>query len=174
MHIKEVHNSQYGNCLKTVWKNECFTLICIIFCENNPLCESVDFTEFLGENHESLRFTNCGNYRNILSNFLGKNFVKATVLLKKLLNSWFDEKNFVCYTNFFSSIQSIYISSKEINLTEFLWLNSGIALQYIVKFCNFQSTNRENNIIQCCIVAQIALISRNLCEIKKNEESTFP
>ena len=30
----------------------------------------------------------------ILSHFFRKNFVKATVLLKKLLNSWFDEKKF--------------------------------------------------------------------------------
>ena len=36
----------------------------------------------------------CGNCRNSLSYFFRKNFVKATVLLKKLLNSWFDEKNF--------------------------------------------------------------------------------
>ena len=29
-----------------------------------------------------------------LSRFFGKNFVKATALLKRLLNSWFDEKKF--------------------------------------------------------------------------------
>ena len=34
----------------------------------------------------------CGNYGNLLSRSFGKNFVKVTVLLKKLLNSWFDEK----------------------------------------------------------------------------------
>ena len=33
----------------------------------------------------------CGNCRNSLSHFFPKNFVKAMVLLKKLLNSWFDE-----------------------------------------------------------------------------------
>ena len=33
----------------------------------------------------------CGNYGNLLSRFFGKSFVKVTVLLKKLLNSWFDE-----------------------------------------------------------------------------------
>ena len=44
----------------------------------------------------------CGNYRNSLSHFFGKNFVKVTVLLQKLLNSWFDEifcqstVNFLC------------------------------------------------------------------------------
>ena len=35
--------------------------------------------------------TQCGNCRNSLSHFFRKNFVKAMVLLKKLLNSWFDE-----------------------------------------------------------------------------------
>ena len=39
-------------------------------------------------------FTQCGNCRNSLSHFFRKNFVKAMILLKKLLNSWFDEKNF--------------------------------------------------------------------------------
>ena len=29
----------------------------------------------------------CGNYRKLLSRFFGNNFVKVTVLLKKLLNS---------------------------------------------------------------------------------------
>ena len=35
--------------------------------------------------------TQCGNYGNLLSLFFGKNFVKVTFLLKKSLNSWFDE-----------------------------------------------------------------------------------
>ena len=38
--------------------------------------------------------THCGNYGNLLSHFIGENFVKATVLLKKSLKSWFDEKNY--------------------------------------------------------------------------------
>ena len=33
----------------------------------------------------------CGNFGNLLSRIFSKNFVKATFLLKKLLNSWFDE-----------------------------------------------------------------------------------
>ena len=33
----------------------------------------------------------CGNYGNSLSHIFGKNFVKVTVLLNKLLNKWFDE-----------------------------------------------------------------------------------
>ena len=33
----------------------------------------------------------CGNYKNCLSHIFGKNFVKPTHLLKKLLNNWFDE-----------------------------------------------------------------------------------
>ena len=38
-----------------------------------------------------LAFGHSGNYENLLSHFFGKNFVKATFLLKKSLNSWFDE-----------------------------------------------------------------------------------
>ena len=33
----------------------------------------------------------CGKNGILLSRFFGKNFVKTTVLLIKLLNSWFDE-----------------------------------------------------------------------------------
>ena len=33
--------------------------------------------------------TQCGNYRNLLSHFFGKNFVKPSLLLKKLLKSSF-------------------------------------------------------------------------------------
>ena len=33
----------------------------------------------------------CGDYENSLSRIFGKNFVKVTVLLNKLLKSWFDE-----------------------------------------------------------------------------------
>ena len=33
----------------------------------------------------------CGNYGNSLSRIFGKNFVKVTILLNKLLKSWFDE-----------------------------------------------------------------------------------
>ena len=45
-----------------------------------PILQSMEITE-----------RQCENYGDSLSNFLKKNFVKATVLLKKLLNSWFDE-----------------------------------------------------------------------------------
>ena len=40
---------------------------------------------------KSVRAHCCRNCRNFLSHFFRKNFVKAMVLLKKLLNSWFDE-----------------------------------------------------------------------------------
>ena len=37
------------------------------------------------------REAQCGNYGNSLSRIFGENFVKVTVLLNKLLKSWFDE-----------------------------------------------------------------------------------
>ena len=40
---------------------------------------------------EKWKKTQCGKNRNLLSLFSDKNFVKVTFLLKKLLNSWFDE-----------------------------------------------------------------------------------
>ena len=39
----------------------------------------------------TLTHSQCGNCRNSLSHFFGKNFVKATFLLKKLVKRWFDE-----------------------------------------------------------------------------------
>ena len=43
--------------------------------------------------HFSYRRAQCENYRISLTLFC-KSFVKAMILLKKLLNSWFDEKKF--------------------------------------------------------------------------------
>ena len=37
------------------------------------------------------QFHKCGNYGNLLSQLFGKNFVKTTFSLLKLLKSWFDE-----------------------------------------------------------------------------------
>ena len=47
-------------------------------------------TEFLRKNC-GIVIAQCGNYGNLLSHFLAKNFVKITFLLKKILKSWFDE-----------------------------------------------------------------------------------
>ena len=57
---------------------------------------SVEFTQFLwikswGESKIKFFCTQCGYYGNFLSLSFGKNFVKVTSSLKKLLNSWFDE-----------------------------------------------------------------------------------
>ena len=55
------------------------------------------FTKFLQKKKQRKKMNNqicctqCGDYGNFLSHFFGKTFVKATFLLKKLLNRWFDE-----------------------------------------------------------------------------------
>ena len=51
------------------------------------------FTTFLQKLREinAVWITQCGNCRNSFSHFFRKNFVKAMDLLKKLLNSWFDD-----------------------------------------------------------------------------------
>ena len=47
--------------------------------------------------------TYCGNYGNSLLRIFGKNVVKLTVLLNKLLKSWFDEIFFRCERIFYFS-----------------------------------------------------------------------
>ena len=47
--------------------------------------------QFHVKNSANWRVTQCGNYGNLLSRIFSKDFVKVTVLLKKLLKSWFDE-----------------------------------------------------------------------------------
>ena len=63
--------------------------------------------------------TQCGIYKNLLSRFFGKNFVKVTVLLKKLLNKWFDEI-FFQWVNFrdFQSVGTTWKLRKTVTL---LW-----------------------------------------------------
>ena len=65
----------------------------------------------------------CGNYCDLVSHIFGKNFVKLTVLLKKLLKSWFDEIFFwwdqifrfstlwtVCNESYWNSVKSTFWS----------------------------------------------------------------
>ena len=52
--------------------------------------EFMSFHVKINRHHYAL-CTQCGNYGNSLSRIFGKNFVKVTVLLNKLLKSWFDE-----------------------------------------------------------------------------------
>ena len=54
--------------------------------------KNVAFTKFLPKKCER-EYPQCSveKTRNCLSHFFDKNFVKVTVLLKKLWNSWFDE-----------------------------------------------------------------------------------
>ena len=55
------------------------------FCSIRVQCHKSKDSKFLSS------FAQCGNYGILLSHFFGKNFVKATFLLKILPNSWFDE-----------------------------------------------------------------------------------
>ena len=84
-----------------------------IFCEYNYVCKFNNHEKFRGINvipnicnytililliwrkfsfsERTVCSAQCGNFRNSLSRIFGKKFVKATVLLKKLLKRWFDE-----------------------------------------------------------------------------------
>jgi len=86
--------------LHTVWKLRNFTATVIsqIFRQINVLLKNFTlnwFDEKKLRGSEFLVFPHCvaqcGNCRNSLSHFFHKNFVKAMVLLKKLLKSWYDE-----------------------------------------------------------------------------------
>ena len=64
----------------------------IFFCQINAFTKELISRkiEHFVENEKFTR-THCGNYGNSLSRIFGKNVVKVTVLLSKLLKSWFDE-----------------------------------------------------------------------------------
>ena len=104
-------------------------------------CVDADLTNFYQFDEKIVKFctqsveiydTQCGNYRNLLSHFFGKNFVKPTFLLKKLLKSWFDEI-FFGESKFFIlphcvlkshlgkySVKTIYIAINSVDFTNFL------------------------------------------------------
>ena len=46
------------------------------------------------EKRDVFSLTQCGKNGNLRSHFFGKTFVKATFVLRKLLNNWFDEPFF--------------------------------------------------------------------------------
>ena len=76
-----------------VWKSEKFSLIEKIFRQINYLVISQVKT-LLSRNfcQKCVRLDfQCGNFGNSLSNFFDKTFVKATVLLNKLIQSWFHD-----------------------------------------------------------------------------------
>ena len=79
----------------------------------------------------------CGNYRNSLSHFFRKNFVKAMDLLKKLLKSWFDELflwfcwKIINFPNFHFTVWK----NEKFSLTKkiFRQINSLVLVTYLVK-----------------------------------------
>ena len=62
------------------------TLLSRNFCQ---ISVTVNFRNF--HTVSEFQCAQCGNYGNSLSHYFGKNFVKVTYLLKKILKSWFDE-----------------------------------------------------------------------------------
>ena len=61
-------------------------------------CEKSERENFC--NFHIVLYPHCRNYRNLLSHFFGKNFVKATHLLK----SWFDGKTLMRVFSFFHTV----------------------------------------------------------------------
>ena len=115
------------------------------------------------------------NYGNSLSRILGKNYVKAKVLLNKLLKSWFDEIYFwweriSCFStlcsvhqeqHFFVNSTAIWLQTcfyvKSISTKDFIWtldicnLNSQKYSHTPLlwqKFCETRETNEFINEIQ--------------------------
>ena len=80
-----------------MWKLQKFSLTYFWqkFRESNIFTKEVT-KELISRNifwffHTAETVSQCGNYGNSLSHIFVKNFVKVTVLLNKLLKSWFDE-----------------------------------------------------------------------------------
>ena len=96
----------------------------------------VDFTEFLRQNCNGGRQYSVTVTGILLSLFFGKNFVKVTSLLMKLLNSWFDEIFFSVKINF-SATSTVWVWKRKITLTLFLQKKSvkstHLLLNYIVR-----------------------------------------
>ena len=72
------------------------TFFCQQFCESNVLTKEITKESIwrniclMRPNSSYFHAVHC-NFRNLLSRIFGKKFVKATVLLKKLLKRWFNE-----------------------------------------------------------------------------------
>ena len=78
----------------------------------------------------------CGNNRNLLSRFFGKNFVKTTNLLKKSLNSWFDE-------TFFSESKFLVFPQCALKM---IWRNFFFEWERISRFSTLWTTITQCNI----------------------------
>ena len=76
--------SSRANFCEAILLNKTFT---VLISRKN----SNHFAKILRDKNSSISILWCGNYGNSLSGIFGKNFVKVTVLLNKLLKSWFDE-----------------------------------------------------------------------------------
>ena len=113
------------------------------------------FTKFLQKKKQRKKMNNqicctqCGDYGNFLSHFFGKTFVKATFLLKKLLNRWFDEF-FLVRVNFSSFHSTLWCTIIVIQSLIFshaiLWKNEKFCFPKIFfssnqLFSNFFSKN---------------------------------
>ena len=144
-----------------------------------------DSTQKKKKRHFSCRsqFTmlQCRNCRNSLSHFFHKNFLKALVLLKKLLNTWLDkfffsEREFLvfphcechsvekreihCHANLFSSIQfRVKFFSKMFISQNFCEKDGGSKIPY---FPNWECGTMKNLISPKKIFREInSLVTRN-------------
>ena len=130
-------------------------------------CRKVDFTIFPKKICEStVRSTvhSVWKLRNLLSLFFGKNFVKVTLLLKKLLNSWFDDFFFsvrVNFCKFYVHILYAVHCERNGNLCTTVWKNK--------KFSLTEKKFSEINYLVIFLVKP--LISRNLIEKNFNESN---
>ena len=93
--------------------------------------------------HTALSCMWWGNCGNLFSRFFGKNFVKTTFSLKKLLKNWFDEiflgeRNALPHASFFPSNQFIV----KFFAKSLIWRNF-CGKTVAVKFRNFHSVWRR-------------------------------
>ena len=84
--VLRIKSPQFLFLANILWHSLCnytFILYCPSISRN--ILQDTHYTYYLMKNAQ------CGNYGNSLSRIFGKNFVKVTVLLNKLLNKWFDK-----------------------------------------------------------------------------------
>ena len=89
--------------------------------------------------------TQCGNYRNLLSHFFGKNFVKPSLLLKKLLKS-----------SFYNTTACTVWKNEKFSFTEKIFRQSNSLVNTLISrnFC--QKSVRENSrnfhTVRCAVI----------------------
>ena len=151
-------NLEYNSLVKQLlWRNFCKKILAEKFRDFHSV--------FLVQYFSMLcLITKCGNYGNSFSRIFAKNYVKITVLLNKLLKSWFDEIfcwwerisrfSTLCIKDFFREINSLddffvkltlnNFFNKSVDFTEFLVKKVRLRMSQNIIFSSLFWKNHTN------------------------------